>query len=288
MHTADEHGRRDGDDGAPTTRVAGALGRLRRSRRHADADPVTDEDGPPPALQARDLDVSYGSVQVLFGCSVDVHRGETVALLGTNGAGKSTFLRALLGLNAPTRGVVRHHGRTITRMSAEARFGQGIVAVRGGQGVFPGLSVAENLALSFTTTAVPPAEQRQRTDQTLIVFPALAERLQLRAGELSGGQRQQLALARALVHEPDVLIIDELSLGLAPIVVQALIGIIEDLRAKGQTMLIVEQSMNIALALCDRVHYMEKGRVTFSGGPDDLLAQGDLVDTIFFGAGARS
>jgi ABC-type branched-subunit amino acid transport system ATPase component len=284
---ADDLGPSDGGGGPPSGRAAIVLDRLRRTHRRRERDTGPEGDAAIPVLQARNLDVSYGSVQVLFDCDIDVHRGETVALLGTNGAGKSTFLRALLGLNAPSRGVVRFHGHDITRTSAEARFGRGIVAVRGGQGVFPGLTVAENFALSFTTTSVPSAERQRRTDQTLVAFPALAERLQLRAGELSGGQRQQLALARALVHEPEILVIDELSLGLAPIVVQALIAIVEDLRARGQTMLIVEQSMNIALALCDRVDYMEKGRVTFSGPPGELLAQGDLIDTVFFGAGAR-
>jgi ABC-type branched-subunit amino acid transport system ATPase component len=110
----------------------------------------------------------------------------------------------------------------------------------------------------------------------------------LRAGDLSGGQRQQLALARALVHEPDVLIIDELSLGLAPIVVQSLIEVVEALRAKGQTIVIVEQSMNLALDLCDRAIYMEKGRVVFEGTPEELLRKGDLIDTVFFGSGAKS
>ena len=238
-----------------------------------------------PVIQARNLDVSYGSVQVLFDCAIDVHEGETVALLGTNGAGKSTLLKTLLGLTSPDRGVVRLRGRTITYVEAEYRFGKGVVAVRGGEGVFPGLSVAENLNLSFTTTDVPAAERKSRVDDVLDVFPVLRERLHLRADELSGGQRQQLALARALVLDPDVLIIDELSLGLAPIVVQSLIDVVERLRERGQTMIIVEQSMNIALGLCDRALYMEKGRVVFQGTPDELLARGNLVDTVFFGAG---
>ena len=241
-----------------------------------------------PVIQVRNLDVSYGSVQVLFDCALDVHEGETVALLGTNGAGKSTLLKSVLGLNSPDRGVVRLRGRTITYVDAEYRFGKGIVAVRGGEGVFPGLSVEENLALSFTATKVPGDVRSQRIDDMLEIFPALAERLRVPAGDLSGGQRQQLALARALILEPDVLIIDELSLGLAPIVVQSLIEIVEKLRERGQTMLIVEQSMNIALGLCDRALYMEKGRVVFEGTAAELRDEGDLVSTVFFGTGARS
>ena len=241
-----------------------------------------------PVLQARNLDVSYGSVQVLFDCAIDVHQGEAVALLGTNGAGKSTLLRALMGLTPPDRGVVRLRGRSITYADAEYRFAKGIVAVRGGDGVFAGLSVADNLALSFTATSVPESVRKERIRQIVDLFPAVGQRMQIRAGELSGGQRQQLALARALVHDPDVLIVDELSLGLAPIVVESLIEVIERLRAQGQTMIIVEQSINLALELCDRALYMEKGRVVFAGPPDELRRDGDLVDTVFLGAGVRS
>jgi ABC-type branched-subunit amino acid transport system ATPase component/MFS family permease len=237
-------------------------------------------------LQARNLDVSYGSVQVLFDCEIEVARGECVALLGTNGAGKSTLLRTVLGLTSPDRGVVRLNGRTITDRDAEYRFGKGIVAVRGGDGVFSALSVKENLDMSFTATRVAPTQRASRVAAVLDLFPVVAERLGEQAGDLSGGQRQQLALARALLLEPEILLIDELSLGLAPIVVQSLISIIEQLRARGQTILLVEQSMNIALSLCDRVLYMEKGRVTFDGTPAELAARGDLVKSVFFGAAA--
>jgi ABC-type branched-subunit amino acid transport system ATPase component len=239
-----------------------------------------------PVLQVRNLDVSYGPVQVLFGAGLEVRRGETLALLGTNGAGKSTLLRAVLGLTLPDRGVVRLNGRTITYTDAEHRFQRGVVAVRGGEGTFPGLPVSENLDLSFSTLGVPRAEAQRRIQEVLEVFPVLADRLDARAGDLSGGQRQQLALARALVHEPELLVIDELSLGLAPIVVQSLIEVVDRLRERGQTMVIVEQSMNIALGLCDHVVYLEKGRVVFDGSPQQLLDRGDLVDTVFLGAGS--
>jgi ABC-type branched-subunit amino acid transport system ATPase component/predicted MFS family arabinose efflux permease len=239
-----------------------------------------------PVLQVRNLDVSYGPVQVLFGCELEVRRGECLAVLGTNGAGKTTLLRAVLGLTLPDRGVVRFHGRTVTYTDAEYRFARGIVAVRGGEGIFPGLTVRENLELSFTTLDVSRAERVRSVAAVAEVFPVLGQRLDAVAGDLSGGQRQQLALARALVHEPDLLVIDELSLGLAPIVVQSLIEVVERLRERGQTMLIVEQSMNIALAICDRAVYVEKGRVVFEGEADELRARGDLVDAVFLGAGA--
>jgi ABC-type branched-subunit amino acid transport system ATPase component len=182
--------------------------------------------------------------------------------------------------------VVRLNGRTITDTDTEYRFGKGVVAVRGGDGVFSTLSVQENLDMSFTATPVTSAQRAARFAEVLELFPVIAKRLAVPAGDLSGGQRQQLALARALLLEPEILLIDELSLGLAPIVVQSLISIIEQLRARGQTILLVEQSMNIALSLCDRVLYMEKGRVTFDGTPTELAARGDLVKTVFFGAGA--
>ncbi|MCU0274672.1 MAG: ATP-binding protein [Acidimicrobiales bacterium] len=241
-----------------------------------------------PVLQVHNLDYSYGPVQVLFGVDLEVRKGETLALLGTNGAGKSTILRAVGGLGVIDRGVVRFNGRDITYSPAEYRFGHGIIMVRGGQGIFPGLSVRENLDLSLTTLSLDDAEIEARIGRATALFPVLQERMKQRAGDLSGGQRQMLALAKALVHDPELLIIDELSLGLAPVVVQELIEVVEQLRARGQTMIIVEQSMNIALSLADRAIYLEKGRVQFEGVASELAERDDLVKAVFLGMGAHS
>jgi ABC-type branched-subunit amino acid transport system ATPase component/sugar phosphate permease len=242
--------------------------------------------GSVPVLQVRNLDYSYGSVQVLFDVDLDVHDGEVLCLLGNNGAGKSTLLRAVSGLGMPDRGVVRLNGRTITFTPAEWRVQHGIVQVRGGAGVFPGLSVAENLELFATTIDVPEAELERRLGEVYAIFPVLEQRRRQRAGSLSGGQRQMLALALALVHQPKVLVIDELSLGLAPIIVQELIAVVERLKERGQTMVIVEQSLNIALALADRAVFMEKGRIRFEGSAQDLAQRDDLVQAVFLGAAA--
>lgn len=250
-----------------------------------------------PVLQVRNLDFSYGPVQVLFDVSLEVARGEVLALLGTNGAGKSTLLRAVSGLGFPDRGVVRLNGRTVTYAEAEARFAAGIVQLRGGGGVFPDLTVRDNLkaALSRRTRAqgldqpglsldrAARAEAEARADSAAELFPALADRLDVAAGDLSGGQQQMLALAMALAQEPEVLLIDELSLGLAPALVQELLEVVEDLRARGQTMVIVEQSLNVALAFADRAVFMEKGRVRFEGPAAELAERDDLVRAVFLG-----
>ena len=250
-----------------------------------------------PVLQVRNLDFSYGPVQVLFDVSLEVARGEVLALLGTNGAGKSTLLRAVSGLGFPDRGVVRLNGRTVTYAEAEARFAAGIVQLRGGGGVFPDLTVRDNLraALSRRTRAqgldqpglsldrAARAEAEARADSAAELFPALADRLDVAAGDLSGGQQQMLALAMALAQEPEVLLIDELSLGLAPALVQELLEVVEGLRARGQTMVIVEQSLNVALAFADRAVFMEKGRVRFEGPAAELAERDDLVRAVFLG-----
>lgn len=254
-----------------------------------------------PVLQVRNLDFSYGPVQVLFDVSLEVARGEVLALLGTNGAGKSTLLRAVSGLGFPDRGVVRLNGRTVTYAEAEARFAAGIVQLRGGGGVFPDLTVRDNLlaALSRQNRARgldPPgrtrglsldragrAEAEDRADTAAELFPALADRLDAAAGDLSGGQQQMLALAMALAQEPEVLLIDELSLGLAPALVQELLEVVEGLRDRGQTMVIVEQSLNVALAFADRAVFMEKGRVRFEGPAAELAERDDLVRAVFLG-----
>ena len=236
-----------------------------------------------PALQVRNLDFSYGPVQVLFDVELEVAKGEVVALLGTNGAGKSTLLRAISGLGIPDRGVVRLNGRTITYAEAETRFRVGIVQLRGGAGVFPDLTIGENLKAALLGSRIDPAEADRRITTALTTFPALDGRLGEPAGDLSGGQQQMLALAMALMHEPEVLLIDELSLGLAPVVVQELLTVVENLKAKGQTMVIVEQSLNIALAFADRAIFMEKGVVRFEGPAQELAERDDLARAVFLG-----
>jgi ABC-type branched-subunit amino acid transport system ATPase component/MFS family permease len=239
-----------------------------------------------PVLQVRNLDAGYGPIQVLFDVELEVKRGECVALLGTNGAGKSTLLKTISGLIMPDRGVVRMNGRTITLVSPELRVAAGMVQVPGGEAVFPTLSVRENLDI-WCDLIEDPAKREEARQRVFRVFPIIEERLDQRAGSMSGGQQQMLALSKALLLEPDLLLIDELSLGLAPVVVQELLAVVERLKAEGLTMVIVEQSVNVALAVADRAVYMERGQVKFSGPAQELLEQGDLLHAVFLsGTGA--
>jgi ABC-type branched-subunit amino acid transport system ATPase component len=241
-------------------------------------------DGVAPVLAVSGLDVSYGQVQVLFDVSFHVERGETLALLGTNGGGKSTTLRTVAGLLTPSAGSVWLDGSDITWTPPEWRAAAGIQLLPGGDGVFASMSVAENLEMGAYLLRGNPRLQRSRVSDVLDLFPALAERRGQAAGSMSGGQQQQLALARVLLHEPDVLIIDELSLGLAPIMVAELLGIVERLQSeRGQTMIVVEQSVDIALSIADRAVFMEKGQVRFEGPAGELADRHDLVRAVFFG-----
>ncbi|MEU1432356.1 MFS transporter [Nocardia sp. NPDC005746] len=237
-----------------------------------------------PVLQANGLDFSYGQVQVLFDVSVEVRRGEVVALLGTNGAGKSTILRILSGLATPERGAVRLSGRTITYVSSEQRVRLGIVSLAGGAGVFPTMSVRENLEMGAFIYRNDPADVADRIDRVLALFPQLRDRQRAQASTLSGGQQQVLALGLALLHDPEVLLIDELSLGLAPAVVAELLDVVRRLRDSGLAMVIVEQSLNVALSIADRAVYLEKGRIRFTGTAADFAA-GDVARAVFFRTG---
>jgi ABC-type branched-subunit amino acid transport system ATPase component len=239
------------------------------------------DDGEPPVIQVRNLDFAYDTVQVLFDVALDVHRGETVALLGTNGAGKSTLLRVVSGLGVPRRGVVRLNGRTVTYADPEVRVAIGIVQLMGGKATFPSLSVRETVRMAGYLYR--GADLERRVEAALGRFPVLTDRPDVSAGDLSGGQQQMLALAMALVHEPEVLVIDELSLGLAPVVVQELLVIVRALKDQGQTMIIVEQSLNIAQAVADRAVFMEKGEVRFDGPIADLVERDDLARAVVLG-----
>jgi ABC-type branched-subunit amino acid transport system ATPase component len=220
---------------------------------------------------------------VLFDVNFEVHRGEVVALLGTNGAGKSTILRVISGLEVPERGVVRLNGRNVTYVTPEAKARLGIVQLPGGKGVFPNLTVAQNLGVSERLVVAGADDAANRLDGVYELFPELVDLRDQLAGSLSGGQQQMLALGRVLLHDPEILLIDELSLGLAPIVVQRMLAVVETLKERGKTMLIVEQSLNIALSIADRAIFLEKGSVRFEGAGQELLERGDLVRAVFFG-----
>lgn len=245
---------------------------------------MTTEAGSPEVLRVDEVEFSYGQVKVLFGVSLTLAAGEALALVGTNGAGKSTLLRTMVGLERPTAGRVTLQGRDITGAKAEDIVSQGIALVTGGRGVFTDLTVRENLEVQSFTMRGRPDRMRAGVESVLASFPQLGKRLRQRAGSLSGGEQQQLALAKALLLRPSVLCIDELSLGLAPVVVQELLGIVETIRDAGVALILVEQSLNVAATLCDRAVFLEKGAVRFQGATRDLLDRDDLARAVFLGS----
>jgi ABC-type branched-subunit amino acid transport system ATPase component len=238
-----------------------------------------------PLLRCRGIEVRYGQVQVLFGVDLDVHEGEIVALLGTNGAGKSTLLRAVTGLSPPSAGTVELDGQPVTGADPAELAARGVGFMPGGRAVFPGLSVRENLELAAWLYRGERSRVDAAIDGALELFPALRTRLGERAALLSGGQQQMVALAQTLVAEPRLLLLDELSLGLAPVVVGQLLEVVRDLRDRGLTVLLVEQSVNVALDVADRAVFMEKGEVRFSGAAADLRGRDDLLRSVFIGRG---
>lgn len=244
--------------------------------------------GQQPLLSARNIDVSYGRLQVLFGVDLEVQEGEIVALLGTNGAGKSTLLKAICGLS-PSRGEITLAGDSIHGQAAEDTVRSGVALMPGGKAIFPTLTVAEHLRLS--TWTFRSDRNRIETDIAKIheMFPILKERSNQLAGDLSGGEQQQLALAMTLMLRPKVLLIDELSLGLAPMVVAMLCGIVRQLNREGITVIVVEQSVNVALTLAERAVFLEKGECRFEGPTADLLERPDVLRSVFLqGASATS
>lgn len=249
----------------------------REELRRQTADPAS-----VPVLQLNHVDFSYGQVQVLFDVRFEVRRGEVLALLGTNGSGKSTALRVAAGLT-PDRGVVRLNGRDVTFTTAEQRSRLGIRLLPGGRGVFGSMTVVDNLKMGGFAYRADNVDLRRRMDRVFGLFPVLEDMKARRADTLSGGEQQMLALAIALLHDPEVLMIDELSLGLAPRVVQELIEVVARLKAEGVTMIIVEQSLNVAAAIADRAVFLEKGQVRFEGPIADLMVRNDLARAVFLG-----
>jgi branched-chain amino acid transport system ATP-binding protein len=235
----------------------------------------------PVLLEVSGLRVSYDGVQVLFGIEMEIRRGEIVALLGTNGAGKSTVLNAISGVVEPDGGNVWFDGEPVTGEAPERTAARGIIQVPGGRGIFPGLTVEENLKMGSFLIRRDTKLVAERMTEVLELFPRLGERMSQRAGLLSGGERQMLTLAQSFVLRPKLLLIDELSLGLAPSLVQELLAAVRSMNSSGITVLLVEQSVNLALTLADRAYFMEKGEVRFSGPTADLFARDDLLRSVF-------
>jgi ABC-type branched-subunit amino acid transport system ATPase component len=234
-----------------------------------------------PMLAARGIDFSYGQLQVLFDVDFSVDDGEMVALLGVNGAGKSTLLKVISGIGLPTHGSVRFRGQDITYLDAERRLRLGITQIPGGRAVFGPMNVVENLRTFGYTLSNDKKTIDAAIETAFDAFPRLAERRSSLAATLSGGEQQMLGLAKALMLRPRLLLIDELSLGLAPVIVAQLLEMVRRINADGTAVVLVEQSVSIALNLVEHAYFMEKGEIRFDGRARDLLARDDLLRAVF-------
>jgi branched-chain amino acid transport system ATP-binding protein len=233
--------------------------------------------GPKPdvLLTVENLEAGYGEVQVLWGLSLQARRGKLTAIVGANGAGKTTTLRAVVGAIAPWRGRVVFEDEDVTHMPTHLKAARGVALVPEGRQLFSAMSVAENLELgAFAKRGA--RSYADRLDQVFTLFPRLAERRHQRAGTLSGGEQQMVAIARGLMSEPDILIIDELSLGLAPVVVYQLLATLKQLKEAGLTILLVEQNVHLALALSDYAYVVAEGRIFMEGLPAELAAKPEI------------
>jgi branched-chain amino acid transport system ATP-binding protein len=237
----------------------------------------------PILLEARDVVVHYGRIKALHGVSLVVREGELVTMLGANGAGKTTMMRALSGLRRLTSGSVWFDGRDITGVKAHKRVIDGLIQAPEGRGVFPGMSVTENLEMGcYGRKFASKAEHSQRLDWVFETFPRLAERRNQVGGTLSGGEQQMLAIGRALMARPKVLLLDEPSMGLAPMVISQIFKIIAEINSQGTTVLLVEQNAQQALTRSDRAYILETGEVTREGNARELLAD-DSIRAAYLG-----
>src|SRR5215470_1264960 len=222
-------------------------------------------------LAVSDVHTYYGESHVLHGVSLDVAPGEVVAILGRNGMGKTTLIRSVVGFSPPRRGRVNFKGSDITRWAPFRRVEQGMALVPQGRRVFVSLSVRENLDVARTGSG------RWTLDAVYALFPRLAERAQNRANKLSGGEQQMLAIGRALMCNPTLLLMDEPTEGLAPLLVREVGRVIAELKRAGLSILLVEQNLPMAAAVADRVHVLNRGQIVYSGRPAELLADEDVT-----------
>jgi branched-chain amino acid transport system ATP-binding protein len=222
-----------------------------------------------PVLQLENVESGYGEVQVLWGISLEVARENFTAIIGTNGAGKTTTLRTIMGSVRAWKGRVLFRGEDVTRLSPHAKANRGLVLVPEGRQLFPDMSVEENLEMGGYSRRARKRE-KQNLERVYELFPRLKERRKQKSSTLSGGEQQMLALGRGLMQEPEVLMIDELSLGLAPVLAQQLFLTLGKLRREGLTIVLVEQNVHLALAISDYTYVFAEGRINIRGDSDEL------------------
>ncbi|MDR2050124.1 MAG: ABC transporter ATP-binding protein [Treponema sp.] len=225
-------------------------------------------------LEVRDLSFSYGSIRALKSVNLRIESGELVALLGSNGAGKTTLLSLISGLFNPSQGSIHFNGRAIQGLPAYRHAGMGLIHVPEGRQIFAKMTIEENLRLG--AFLIGGAKYRRRLDEVMGLFPLLAERRSQSAGSLSGGEQQMLAIARALMPDPKLLLFDEPSLGLSPVMTRQVFSVIKDLKQKGITILLVEQNAYEALQISDRAYILETGSITMEGESRDFIDNPDI------------
>jgi branched-chain amino acid transport system ATP-binding protein len=233
-------------------------------------------------LDVRSISVSYGAVLALQDMSLEVNEGELVSLCGVNGAGKSTTLKAIAGVLKPTKGDIVLHGQPIAGKTPEAIHSLGVALVPEGRAIFPMLTVAENLRIG-AFGSYKADEYAEDLEDMFTLFPILKERYKQAGGLLSGGEQQMLAIARGLVSRPKLLMLDEPSLGLAPAMVDQIFELIASLKARGTTILLVEQNAGRALQLADRAYLLSTGKLAFAGKPEDMASEVDIT-AVYLGA----
>ncbi|CAH0174333.1 MULTISPECIES: ABC transporter ATP-binding protein [Peribacillus] len=233
-------------------------------------------------LKIEDINVYYGNIQALKGISLSINEGEIVTLIGANGAGKSTMLKSISGLLKPKQGKIIYEGQSIGGKAAQSIVKMGISHVPEGRRVFANMTVEENLQLGAYLRK-DKAGIKQDMEKVYELFPRLLERLKQQSGTLSGGEQQMLAMGRALMAKPRLLLLDEPSMGLAPLLVKQIFNIIEEINKTGTTILLVEQNANLALSIADRAYVVETGRIVLSGKSEELTASEEIKNAYLGG-----